>query len=91
MEDHVLEVLDRKINLFELVVGELDLLLGRLGEEKDLEEAIMEMVGTSRTDEELFGRIGILGEKLREAKLEYEQVKSLDEALFEEVSHHGQS
>ena len=37
IEDRILDVLDRKINMFELVVGELDLILGRLEEEKNLE------------------------------------------------------
>lgn len=39
--------------LFRALVDELDLILGRLGEEKYLEETIMELVGTSRSDKEL--------------------------------------
>jgi hypothetical protein len=30
IEDHILQVLDKKINMFELVVGEIDMILGRL-------------------------------------------------------------
>ncbi len=86
VEDQILEILDRKINLFELVVGELDLILGRLGEEKDLEETLMELVGTSRSDEELQERIEQIGEHLEEAREQYERVKSVDEALFGEVT-----
>jgi len=86
VEDQILEILDRKINLFELVVGELDLILGRLGEEKDLEETLMELVGTSRSDEELQERIEQMGEHLEEAREQYERVKSVDEALFGEVT-----
>ncbi len=86
VEDEILEILDRKINLFELVVGELDLILGRLGEEKDLEETIMEMVGTSRSDEEMREQFDRMGEQLQEARVQYEQVKSVDDALFGEVT-----
>ena len=85
VEDRILEILDRKINLFELVVGELDLILGRLGEEKDLEETIMELVGTSHSDEELRERLGRMGEQLQETREQYERVKSLDDAIFGEV------
>jgi SNF2 family DNA or RNA helicase len=86
VENHILEILDRKINLFELVVGELDVILGRLGEENDLEEAIMEMVGTSQSDEELKTRLDRMGTQMQEAREQYERVKSLDDALFEEVA-----
>ncbi len=86
VEDQILEILDRKINMFELVVGELDLILGRLGEEKDLEETIMEMVGTSQSDEELKERLDRMGNQMQEAREQYERIKSLDDALFEEVA-----
>jgi superfamily II DNA/RNA helicase len=86
VEDQILEILDRKINLFELVVGELDLILGRLGEEKDLEETIMEMVGTSRSDTEMKERLDQMGIQMQEAREQYEKVKSLDDTLFGEVT-----
>ncbi|MBI4334057.1 MAG: DEAD/DEAH box helicase family protein [Chloroflexi bacterium] len=89
VDDQILEILDRKINLFELVVGELDLILGRLGEEKDLEETIMEIVGGSQNDDDLRARLDQVGDRLLEARGEYEQVKSLDDALFGEVTGAG--
>jgi SNF2 family DNA or RNA helicase len=87
VEDQILEILDRKINMFELVVGELDLILGRLGEEKDLEETIMEMVGTSQSDEELKEKLDIMGTQLKESREQYERVKSLDNAIFGEAKN----
>lgn len=86
VEDQILEILDRKINLFELVVGELDLILGRLGEEKDLEETIIEMVGTSRSDADLKERLARMGDQMQAAREQYEKIKSLDDTLFEEVT-----
>ncbi len=86
VEDRILDILDRKINLFELVVGELDLILGRLGEEKDFEEMIMDLVGKSRNDEELQEEVERMGEQLEEARGQYQQVKSLDDSIFGEVA-----
>jgi len=85
IEDQILEVLDRKINLFELVVGELDLILGRLEDERDLEDVIMDLVGNSASDEEARERIDELGEKLKGLGEDYLRVKALDDALFQEV------
>ena len=34
-EDYILEVLDKKINMFELVIGEIDMILGRIQGEKE--------------------------------------------------------
>ncbi len=31
IEDYVLEILDRKLNMFELVIGEVDMILGQTG------------------------------------------------------------
>lgn len=87
VEDHLLEVLDRKINLFELVVGELDLILGRLEDERDLEDIVMELVATSSSDEEARQRIERLGERLQGLKNDYERVKALDDALFRGEGH----
>ncbi len=91
IEDRILEVLDRKINLFELVVGELDLILGRFEGGGDLEDIIMDMVGTSGSDEELWARVDDLGERLRGPKEDYERIRALDDALFQEVGSGEQS
>jgi SNF2 family DNA or RNA helicase len=85
IEDQILEVLDRKINLFELVVGELDLILGRVEGERDLEDIIMDLVGTSSSDEEARQRIAELGERLKSFREDHLQVKALDDVLFGEV------
>jgi SNF2 family DNA or RNA helicase len=85
IEDEILEVLDRKINLFELVVGELDLILGRLEDDRDLEDVIMDLVGNSASDEEARERIDELGEKLKGLREDDLRVKAVDVALFQEV------
>src|SRR4030043_1583069 len=43
IEDHILDILENKINMFEMVIGEIEPLLGYLGEEREFEDVIMEI------------------------------------------------
>ena len=81
-EDHILEVLDRRINLFELVIGEVDLILGQMKNEAEFEERILAIYGESRSDEEVKGGFEELGAELERAKKRYDKVKQLDSAIF---------
>ena len=85
IEAEVLTLLDAKINLFELVVGELDMILGRLTKPADFEDMVMETVMAAQDSHDLKQRMDALGEELREAKKHYDQVKHLDENLFERL------
>jgi len=81
IEEYVIELLDRKINMFQLVVGELDLVLGRMEEAKTFEEVLMDIwtvKDLARRREEL----SQFGERLLAAKRRYESTKSYEEALF---------
>ena len=49
VEAHILELLDAKINMFQLVVGELDMILGNLREKRDFEDIIMDIWAGART------------------------------------------
>ena len=40
LESHVLQILDEKINMFELVVGEIDAILGEMDEQRDFSESV---------------------------------------------------
>jgi SNF2 family DNA or RNA helicase len=71
VEDRVLRVLEAKINLFELVVGELDMILGRLGEDFDFETSVFRAHVQSRGDEEFADRLEALGEDLARARTDY--------------------
>ena len=53
IEDYVLDILDRKLNMFELVIGEVDMILGQLGDERDFEEIILEIWTQARSTEDL--------------------------------------
>src|SRR2546427_1816623 len=43
VEAYLIELLDRKIHMFELVVGELDLILGNLAERRSFEDLMMDI------------------------------------------------
>ena len=83
LEDQVLRILDEKINMFELVVGEVGEILGALEDEGDFSEAVFDawLTATDRTVESAFTE---LGRRLENAKDRYEAVKQLDNELFGE-------
>ncbi|OPL12923.1 MAG: hypothetical protein AVO38_14360 [delta proteobacterium ML8_D] len=84
IEDYILEILDRKINMFELVIGEIDMILGRLKEEKDFSETVYDIWIDSLSDEERGKAFGHLGRRLLRARNGYHKSKELDEKLFGE-------
>ena len=79
VEAHVLRLLDQKIKLFELVVGELDVILGDFGGAESLEETLTEAWLSSDSDSAFEAKIDEIGTditKSREAGLEQEQLNS---------------
>jgi SNF2 family DNA or RNA helicase len=81
-EEKVLDLLDRRLHLFELVVGEMDMVLGNLADERDLEERIVDLYAASRTEAEIDRGFDAIEAELAAARGRYEQVKKLDSALF---------
>jgi superfamily II DNA or RNA helicase len=80
LQQHLLEVLQEKLNLFELVVGETGLVLG---ERFDSDEFAEEVLRRWRENEgNVAAAIAGLGEELGVAKRAYEEVKKLDQTLF---------
>jgi SNF2 family DNA or RNA helicase len=80
LQQHLLEVLQEKLNLFELVVGETGLVLG---ERFDSDEFAEEVLRRWRENEGKVGEaIASFGEQLKAARGSYEEVKELDQTLF---------
>jgi len=84
VEDYILDVLDRKLNMFELVIGEMDMILGQLGDERDFEEIVMELWARSGDSDAAAAAFGQLGDTLAEARESYRHTQEYDEALFGE-------
>jgi SNF2 family DNA or RNA helicase len=79
VEAHVLLLLDQKIRLFELVVGELDVILGDFGGAESLEEQLTEAWLGAESDEAFERHVAKIGEEIarsREAGIEREQLNS---------------
>ncbi|MBI4639622.1 MAG: DEAD/DEAH box helicase family protein [Candidatus Tectomicrobia bacterium] len=84
IESYVLSVLDRKINMFELVVGEIGMILGNLADDREFPDIVMDLWIRSASPEELQKHFNQLGEQLLQAKVEYQKTKALDEDLLAE-------
>jgi SNF2 family DNA or RNA helicase len=81
-EERVLDVLDRRLHLFELVVGEMDMVLGNLADERDLEDRILDLYAQSSNDLELDTGFDRIAEELARARGLYERTRAFDAALF---------
>lgn len=71
IEQRILHVLEAKINLFELVVGELDMILGRVDDDFDFETSVFDAYVGARDDGEFADRLTEIGENLARARTEY--------------------
>jgi SNF2 family DNA or RNA helicase len=82
LEDYLLDILDRKVNMFELVIGEMDMILGELTEERDFENLLFEVWTRARTEADLQTGMAQLGDTLVEARASVQKMHEYDEALF---------
>ena len=80
LQEHLLEILQEKLNLFELVVGETGLVLGeRFSSDDFADEVLQRWRGSEGRVAEAFA---VLGDELAAARDAYAEVKQLDETLF---------
>jgi SNF2 family DNA or RNA helicase len=84
IEDYLLDILDRKLNMFELVIGEMDMILGHLTREQDFEEMLLEVWLQHQDETSLAAGMGQLGETLVAARNATHKAQEYDEALFGE-------
>lgn len=70
IEAHIVNLLHEKINMFESVIGQLDVILERFGQEQGLEKSIYQMMLESSSDEELMHRVEELGQSINQIKQE---------------------
>jgi SNF2 family DNA or RNA helicase len=85
IEGYLLELLDAKIHMFELVIGEMDMILGGVSDDREFDHLLMELWAGSPNREEFRKRLDVLGEELLEAKRGYFRAQEVDDALFGEV------
>ncbi|WP_130616461.1 DEAD/DEAH box helicase [Cohnella abietis] len=73
IEEHIVHLLHEKINMFELVIGELDEIIQQLEKVESLESRLAQIVLESTDSEELRKRIDGLGDTLLATKNQVQQ------------------
>ncbi|MGB5058777.1 MAG: SNF2-related protein [Candidatus Promineifilaceae bacterium] len=84
IEDYLLTILDRKLNMFELVIGEMEMILGYLTQEQDFEEMLLEVWLNSADETGLETNMTELGDRLLAARDTMRRVQTFDDTLFGE-------
>ena len=82
MEERILGVLHERVRLFELVVGEMDMVIGNLTDEADLEERLLALCATASSDAAVDDGLTTIGDELLRARGRYDEIRELDQALF---------
>ncbi len=81
IEAYILELLANKIRMFELVIGELDLILGELEGQRSFESYIQEAWVGSRSEAELLQKIAQLEKIINSARATYTQIRAASDEL----------
>ncbi|MED5020459.1 SNF2-related protein [Paenibacillus chibensis] len=81
IEEHILHLLHEKINMFEMVIGGLDVILERFEKQESLEKSLYKLFLESESDEEIRQKVSTLGQTLDHIK---QQVDFESESMREE-------
>jgi len=82
VEAAVLHLLEAKLSMFELVIGEIDMILGNLDEEVEFPELVADLWAESADSDDFARRMEALGNRLIAAKETYLQQRGVDERIF---------
>jgi len=82
VEAAVLHLLEAKLNLFELVIGEIDMILGNLDDEREFQEVIADVWAEAADTGDFARRMDELGNRLLAAKKAYFEQRSHDDKIF---------
>lgn len=81
IEAYIVDLLARKIRMFELVIGELDLILGGLEGADSFEELLRQAWEAADSEDDLQGRLEAVGVLLEQARQKYAQVRESNAIL----------
>ena len=84
LEAAILHLLDAKIAMFELVVGEVDMILGNLDDEQEFEDLIADTWAQASDERAFHTALDQLGERLVAARGAYLRQRAHDDKLFGE-------
>jgi superfamily II DNA or RNA helicase len=81
VEEKVLGLLEEKISMFELVVGEIGAIIGNVEEEREFPDLILD-AWLEASEAGRTAAFDVLGNKLEVARRRHDEAKELDERLF---------
>jgi SNF2 family DNA or RNA helicase len=84
IEEYILRILHDKINMFELVVGEIETILGNVDDEFDFSETVIDIWLKNQSHQEISTAFEKLADDLLQAKDKYQETQELDEKIFGE-------
>jgi superfamily II DNA or RNA helicase len=84
LEEYILKVLHEKLNLFELVAGEIEMILGEYNAEREFADVVMELWARSATQTERDNAFDRLASELIAARERYQRTQEIDRAVFRE-------
>lgn len=84
IEEYILRILHDKINMFELVVGEIETILGNVDDEFDFSEVVIDIWLKHQAKPEIDTAFEQLATELIKAKDKYRETSELDEQIFGE-------
>ncbi|WP_019535818.1 DEAD/DEAH box helicase [Paenibacillus ginsengihumi] len=73
IEEHIVSLLHEKINMFEMVIGELDTILERIEKKTSLESHIAKLLLSSKSDDDIRSQLDELGRTFAQARSELEE------------------
>lgn len=82
IEEYILRILHDKINMFELVVGEIETILGNVDDDFDFSEVVMDLWLKHQSLPELNTAFDQLADNLLKAKDKYRSTQELEEQVF---------
>jgi SNF2 family DNA or RNA helicase len=82
VEAAVLHLLEAKLSMFELVIGEIDMILGNLEDEREFQDVVADLWAESADTDDFATRMEELGNRLLAAKQAYFEQRSHDDRIF---------
>ncbi|UOF92939.1 DEAD/DEAH box helicase [Fodinisporobacter ferrooxydans] len=80
IEEHIVHLLQEKIRMFEMVIGELDLIIGKLRMKTTFEKKLMEWIVTAKDKDELQQQLDQLGSMIQQTQqdLQHEELEPFE-------------
>ncbi|GAC1431233.1 MAG: hypothetical protein NVSMB65_04730 [Chloroflexota bacterium] len=82
LEEALLSLLDAKIAMFELVIGEIDMILGNLDEEHEFEDLVTDLWVEAPNTASFRGALDRLGDRLVRARDAYLRQRAQEDRIF---------